>query len=56
MKRVFALLLALVMVMSLATTAFAADTSKLTINTAGYSARKFNAYMVLSATKWKSQS
>ena len=50
MKRVFALLLALMLVMSLATTAFAADTSKLTIDTAGYSARVFDAYMVLSAT------
>ncbi len=51
MKRVFALLLALIMVMSLATTAFAAeDQSNLTVNTTGYTSRTFNAYRILTAT------
>ncbi len=51
MKKVFALVLAIMMVLSLAATAFAAgDPSYLTVNTNGYSTRTFNAYQIMTAT------
>ena len=52
MKKFFALMLALMMVLTMAANAFAAegDTTTLTVNTSGYSDRTFNAYMVLTAT------
>lgn len=51
MKKAFALVLAVMMVLSLAATAFAAaDTTNLAVNTEGYADRTFNAYKVLSVT------
>lgn len=68
MKKIFSMLLAIMMVMSLATTAFATGdltnetggtagggavqqpTTTLKINTSGYTARTFDAYMVMAAT------
>ena len=51
MKKTFALVLAIMMVLSLAATAFAAgDTTTLSVNTENYADRTFNAYKVLSAT------
>ena len=51
MKKAFAMILAIMMVLSLAATAFAAgDTTTLIVNTEGYAERTFNAYRVLTAT------
>ena len=51
MKKAFAMILAIMMVLSLAATAFAAeDTTTLSVNTEGYAERTFNAYRVLTAT------
>ena len=50
MKKTFAMVLAIMMVLSLAVPAYAADTTNLSVNTEGYSARTFNAYQVLTAT------
>ena len=51
MKKTFAMVLAIMMVLSLAVPAFAAgDPSYLTVNTDGYADRTFNAYQVMTAT------
>ena len=51
MKKAFAMILAIMMVLSLAAPAYAAqDTTTLTVNTEGYADRTFNAYQILTAT------
>ena len=51
MKKAFAMILAIMMVLGLAVNvAAAADTTTLIVNTEGYAARTFNAYQVLTAT------
>ena len=51
MKKAFAMILAIMMVLSLAAPAYAAeDTTTLSVNTAGYADRTFNAYQILTAT------
>ena len=50
MKKAFAMIMALMMVFTLATTAFAADTTTLSVNTEGYADRTFNAYQIMTVT------
>ena len=50
MKKTFAILLAIMMVLSLAVPAYAADTTTLTVNTEGYANRTFNAYQIMTVT------
>ena len=50
MKKAFAMIMALMMVFTMATTAFAADTTTLSVNTEGHTDRSFNAYQIMTVT------